>query len=91
MRISTEKDEAEMVTRMADAMRAKLALNRGKLHWEESEMGYLMARLNDEVEELRREVGDIFTSDRAEKVRAEAADVANFAAMIAEKVRVTTW
>lgn len=71
------------VVEFADAMEAKLKENDHKRHWRYLGMQTLSMRLTQEREELRRavEVGD------HKEVLREAADVANFAMMIADVVR----
>ena len=70
------------VTNFADAMEAKLRKNDYKGHWHYTGLQYLSMRLTQEREELRRAV------DRGnpEEVLNEAADVANFAMMIADYI-----
>lgn len=75
----------------ADAMEAKLKKNDHKAHWEGMAPDDLLRRLHQEVSELRTEVVG-WSQERfvtaGERVRrrvlAEAADVANFALMIAD-------
>jgi NTP pyrophosphatase (non-canonical NTP hydrolase) len=58
-------------------MEQKLRENSHKAHWRDCSREWLMSRLLDEVEELRAAV-------TSEDVAREAADVANFAMMIAD-------
>ena len=80
--ISDVGGEAELIERLSAAQRTKLEANRGKRHWLDAEVtdGYLWGRLLDEVDELQRAVeggyGDPWL---------EAADVANFAAFLADR------
>lgn len=76
---SDRRDEAALAGRMALEMQAKLADNRGKLHWRHPDVddGYLVERLADEVLEM--------LDAPPTEVWSEAADVANFAAMIADR------
>jgi NTP pyrophosphatase (non-canonical NTP hydrolase) len=69
---------------MAGEMGRKLRENRGtgKHHWRETGYYWLLTRLRDEIEELRDAIA---LSDDPEMIWAEAADVANFAAMIADR------
>jgi NTP pyrophosphatase (non-canonical NTP hydrolase) len=67
----------------ADAMERKLRENDHKRHWLTLGMQTLSMRLTQEREELR----DAVASGSAAETLAEAADVANFAMMIADKVR----
>ena len=83
----TDKQEPQRwrpeVMALADAMEAKLKANDHKRHWRYLGMQTLSMRLTQEREELRRavEAGD------PDEVLREAADVANFAMMIADTVR----
>lgn len=61
-------------------MRHKLLLTRHRPHWENCKRGFLMDRLREEVSELEKAIS---TGNRKSIVR-EAADVANFAMMIAD-------
>lgn len=81
------------VVKLADAMREKLLANAHKGSWQHVDVGYLLDRLNDEVAELEavcraarnyqmRGKGE--DPDLLMKVRQEAADVANFAMMVAD-------
>lgn len=76
--MSTPGEEAALVFRMSYKMLEKLEANRERAHWKQSSGRYLFARLREEVDEL------IDAVDHGEDVWAEAADVANFAAMIAD-------
>jgi NTP pyrophosphatase (non-canonical NTP hydrolase) len=67
----------------ADAMERKLRENDYKRHWLTLGMQTLSMRLTQEREELR----DAVASGDAARTLDEAADVANFAMMIADKVR----
>lgn len=78
--ISDVGGEGALVSRMAGEMTVKLAENRGKRHWKDADIMYLEKRLLEETIELVEAVtngGDVW---------AEAADVANFAAFIADNV-----
>lgn len=82
--VSTRQEEHALADHMATTMERKLAENRGKLHWRHPSVdeGYLIVRLVEEVAELIEVVtvgvidGDAWS---------EAADVANFAAMLADR------
>ncbi|KKM02965.1 hypothetical protein LCGC14_1779230, partial [marine sediment metagenome] len=78
----TRPENARLAARMRDEMSLKLDLskNREKLHWDQTTNHYLFARLVQEVEELR----DAIYNNESERVWEEAADVANFAAMLAD-------
>jgi NTP pyrophosphatase (non-canonical NTP hydrolase) len=71
------------VVEFADAMEAKLRENDHKRHWRHLGMQTLSMRLTQEREELR---GAVARGSHAE-ILSEAADVANFAMMIADKAR----
>lgn len=73
----------ESVRWFAEQMERKLKLNDHKLGWKSCRMEYLTKRLGDECGELRRAV----VKNEDARVIDEAADVANFAMMIADKVR----
>lgn len=79
--MSTPKDEAALAGRMALEMQIKLAQHSDRGHWRQSKLRFLLARLREEVDELADEVNGMRYD-----VWSEAADVANFAAMIADKV-----
>lgn len=64
----------------AQAMELKLRLNDHKTHWSNMTQRYLSQRLSQEREELRRACR---RGDPAE-ILSEAADVANFAMMLAD-------
>lgn len=72
------------VLRFAHEMERKLSENDHKGGWEDCTQQYLSMRLTQEREELRRAVerGD------AKEILSEAADVANFAMMAADKARM---
>ena len=72
------RDEAELVGKLASTMTSQLERNRSKNHWrsEDCSVAYLIRRLREEVDELEQ------NPDSWE----EAADVANFAAMIVDRV-----
>ena len=76
--MSTPEEEHALVDRLADNMRMKLATNRERPHWKESNFDFLLSRLGMEVGALAIAIRD------GEDAWAEAADVANFAAMIAD-------
>jgi len=75
----TERWRNEVVI-FADAMEAKLKENDHKQHWSSMPMQYLIGRLAEEQEELREAV----ERGNHKEVLREAADVANFAMMIAD-------
>ena len=78
--MSTPQEELLLVDRMADNMRMKLAANRERPHWNKSRQWYLLRRLREEVDELSYALNH----GEGEDAWSEAADVANFAAMLAD-------
>lgn len=79
--MSTDEQDRRLINRMHHHMERKLAANQDKRHWSDASNEYLFRRLLEEVAELREA---IFNHRDSEAVWSEAADVANFAAMIAE-------
>ncbi len=73
----------EVVKWFAEQMEAKLQKHDDRGGWHQCEQGWLLVRLTDEAVELMEAIKK---SDR-EAVISEAADVANFAMMIADKAR----
>jgi NTP pyrophosphatase (non-canonical NTP hydrolase) len=69
------------VFEFAGAMSKELERNSHKGGWSRETYGYLLNRLKQEVAELRRAVRG---RESPESVLSEAADVANFAMMIAD-------
>lgn len=69
------------VEAFADAMEAKLRANDHKRGWRECNLQYLSMRLTQEREELRQAIERDATP---QEILDEAADVANFAMMIAD-------
>jgi NTP pyrophosphatase (non-canonical NTP hydrolase) len=69
----------------ADAMEAALRANDHKPGWKNDDPWALQARLFEEAKELQRAVRE---REGAEKILKEAADVANFAMMVADVCRV---
>ena len=70
-----------MVRKMQAAMRLKLEKNRFKPHWRSATPDYLWPRIHDELFELNEAIEQ---GAEPAQVWAEAADVANFIAMIAD-------
>lgn len=77
-RISDIGGEKELADRLHRHMLAKLEANRGKRHWQDATQMYLVERLHQEVVEL------LVAVSNGDDPWPEAADVANFAAMIAD-------
>lgn len=65
----------------AKQMESKLRKNDHKLHWSQINTGYLTARLYQEYQELLEAIRD---GKPPVEIAEEAADVANFAMMIAD-------
>lgn len=80
-RISDIGDETQLADGIRAAMLRKLEKNRGKLHWNYTTDEYLIARLYQEVAELEGAVARDSASDTWD----EAGDIANFAAMLADR------
>ena len=78
--VGQRDDVRAEVRAFALAMEAKLRANDHKRHWRNFSAMWLMHRLEQEVGELRRALMEC----RSEDVEGEAADVANFAMMIAD-------
>jgi NTP pyrophosphatase (non-canonical NTP hydrolase) len=66
-------------------MYKKLRDNADKAHWNTVSIDWLLNRMCDELEELRDACSDGSSAD----IISECADVANFAMMIADNVRLT--
>jgi len=74
--------DIEMVKDLSSDMLFKLEMNSCKAHWNTVTNAYLLKRMKNEVSELESALnGD------GENIELECADVANFAAMIADNVR----
>lgn len=69
------------VAAFAAAMETELRANARKGHWGNCDVGYLRRRLAQEVKELREAID---RGEPASRILSEAADVANFAMMIAD-------
>lgn len=79
--MSTEQQELDLVEALAVRMRTKLRKNAHKTHWAELETADLLQWLKAEVTELE----EALANEGPDAIADEAADVANFAAMIAAK------
>lgn len=78
----------EPVKRFAEDMEAKLKDNDQKGGWEDCNLYWLVSRINEETRELARAINlhrDLGASK--ENIIKEAADVANFAMMVADIAR----
>jgi NTP pyrophosphatase (non-canonical NTP hydrolase) len=80
-----EVDTREEVRWFAVQMEAKLKENDHKGGWDNCQYRYLLDRLREEVDELIQAFWD--QEKTTEDIVSEAADVANFAMMIADKTR----
>jgi NTP pyrophosphatase (non-canonical NTP hydrolase) len=78
--------DAVAVDLFSGDMKRKLRANVHKKHWDEVSFQYLLMRLKEEIKELE-EVIDSDYLDTFARVIDEAADVANFAMMIADRAR----
>jgi NTP pyrophosphatase (non-canonical NTP hydrolase) len=70
------KIQCQTVDKFAHAMKIELANNIEKGHWGRCDVIWLLGRLEDEVKELKRAIGE---GKSVDDVVSEAADVANFA------------
>jgi hypothetical protein len=71
-------------------METKLRANDHKGHWRNCDFPYLDRRLDEEIKELKSALSRLdhpVTPEQRQRVIAEAADVANFAMMIADNAR----
>lgn len=73
--------DAEVVSDLSADMLLKLRHNKQKAHWSTVSNDWLLTRLKEEVSELECAL------ESGEGIVYECADVANFAAMIADNVR----
>lgn len=80
----TAMTDGEVLVDFCAGMLHELNANDHKTHWRNYTPAWLYNRLRQEVGELDRALVD----GDPERVRSEAADVANFAMMIADKVAV---
>jgi len=89
------RSRVDPVLDFAKHMIAKLEANRAKGSWEQCSVEYLLDRIGDEIKELREAIygvsawgwdgEDPIDETSAKRIISEAADVANFAMMIADK------
>jgi hypothetical protein len=82
--MSTAKEERALVTRLGKSQIAKLAIHSdNREHWREwGEDDFYVRRMNQEIGEL---LAAIAHHESPHRVWNEAADVANFAAMLADR------
>lgn len=82
-RPTTPEEEEALAERLKEYVLLKLAMNRGKkVHWDHLSTSYLSSRILDEHEELEEAIAAGHTPYVVWK---EAADVAIFAAMTADR------
>jgi NTP pyrophosphatase (non-canonical NTP hydrolase) len=78
------------VLKFAMAMEQELRANDYKGGWGDCSPRFLLQRMNEEADEVRHALDDGlargWTREDSERIRKEAADVANFAMMIADVV-----
>ncbi|KKL70462.1 hypothetical protein LCGC14_2104660 [marine sediment metagenome] len=78
--MSSERQEVTLIETLGDHMAYKLRVNQDKPHWLDEEKWRMFHRLSEEVQELR----GALLGTSVEAVWHEAADVANFAAFVAD-------
>lgn len=84
-RHSTAEEENDLILRFTAAMRFALLINRdNKSHWESENEDDLLSALEVNLEILTSEIS--FQPDRTE-VRKRCVNIANFAAMIADRYK----
>jgi len=81
--MNLSQHEDEVIADLAVAQKFKFSVHRGKGGWHHKTKQVLLAELKREVIELE----EALASDNKEAVISEAADVANYLAMIIEKVK----
>ena len=83
--MSNKTEEIQAVMRFSKSMLYKLRQNHHKKHWSNTDLDYLIDRLEDEVFEMKaayeKSKLPIKQSDAFE-IQMECADIANFAMMI---------
>jgi uncharacterized protein YdeI (YjbR/CyaY-like superfamily) len=82
------EEQYKTIDRFAMVMKTKLLENIHKGHWKDCTLNYLSRRLTQERKELLKAVTD--NKEKPVDVIREAADVANFAMMIADNY-ATEW
>lgn len=75
-------EHERLVRDLGEMQLVKLNRNAHKLHWRSQSLQFLLGRLHEELIELR---GAVAASGMPEDVLEEAADVANVAAMVADR------
>jgi NTP pyrophosphatase (non-canonical NTP hydrolase) len=84
---------ASLEAQLSAALERKLKANDHKNGWSDCKIGWLVKRLNEEIDEMcaawvdQQCSDDEFKSEALHNVIDEAADVANFAMMIADNAR----
>jgi NTP pyrophosphatase (non-canonical NTP hydrolase) len=85
--VRDEAEERRLVEVLRPYQLAKLERDRGKGHWGDEDLRSLLRKLRVEVNELSDALSLFeLNADAADAVACEAADVANFVAMIADVV-----
>ena len=79
-----KRREDQIIDDLGVAMKYKLMRHRSKGDWAHKDLTVLLRELKREVVELEEE---ILSGKKPEMIISEAADVANYAAFIIEKVR----
>jgi NTP pyrophosphatase (non-canonical NTP hydrolase) len=81
--MSTAREEQAIVRRLAHHQRAKLRIHRNRIHWRKwgSDRFYVERLIGETLELMEAINNDRLPSD----VWNEAADIANFAAMLADR------
>lgn len=74
-------EEIELVQQMANSMLAQLRANQHKGGWTTCEIGWLLARAREELQEV---YDAISVAESPDRVLAECADVANMLGMLAQ-------
>lgn len=77
-----ERVDGALAYDLSTRMMKKLRQNSHKAHWNTVTNYWLLARMMDEIRELQ----DAMATDSPEMIADECADVANFAAMIADNI-----
>ena len=83
----SEERDLEAVKWFTTLMHKKLRKNKCKQDWLEYDESYILRRLNEELDELKDALFKQRSSASIEEAMLECADVANFAMMMAEKLK----
>lgn len=86
MNLSNQEDK--VIADLSTAMKFKFMVHRSKGGWDSKDLERLFSELTREMSELKAELNEYQSGESsAEKVISECADVANYLAMIIEKVK----